>query len=68
MIARGLLCVICLFLLPRSPAITRAEAAPPPNIIFILTDDQRYDALGCADKEWVRTPCLDSLALRSAPQ
>lgn len=68
MIARGLLCVTCLFLLPRSPAINRADAAPPPNIIFILTDDQRCDALDCAGKERVGTPCLDSLALRSAPQ
>ena len=34
----------------------------PPNIIFILTDDQRYDALGYAGNEIIRTPEMDKLA------
>ena len=33
-----------------------------PNIIFILTDDQRYDQMGCAGHPWVRTPNIDRLA------
>lgn len=40
-----------------------AEAAPP-NIVFLLTDDQRADALGCLGNGLVRTPHLDSLAAR----
>ncbi len=33
-----------------------------PNIVFILTDDQRYDAMGCAGHPWLRTPNMDRLA------
>jgi arylsulfatase A-like enzyme len=35
---------------------------PPPNIIFILTDDQRWDALGYADNPLIKTPEMDKLA------
>ncbi len=34
----------------------------PPNIIFILTDDQRWDALGYAGNRIIHTPHLDQLA------
>ena len=39
-------------------------AAERPNVIFILTDDQRWDALGCAEKPLLdmKTPNLDRLA------
>ena len=33
-----------------------------PNIIFILTDDQRYDLLGCTGNEIIKTPNIDKLA------
>ncbi|MUH37402.1 DUF4976 domain-containing protein [Zobellia amurskyensis] len=33
-----------------------------PNIIFILTDDQRFDALGYAGNELISTPEMDKLA------
>lgn len=33
-----------------------------PNIIFILTDDQRWDALGYAGNSIIETPQLDKLA------
>ncbi len=43
--------------------ITRAAGAKPRNVIFILTDDHRYDALGfLKGQKWLRTPHLDSLA------
>ncbi len=35
---------------------------PPPNIIFLLTDDHRWDALGAAGNPIIRTPHLDKLA------
>jgi arylsulfatase A-like enzyme len=43
---------------------TQPEAGMPdqPNIIFILTDDQRADTLGCYGNPVVRTPHLDQLA------
>ncbi|MGM0620679.1 MAG: sulfatase-like hydrolase/transferase, partial [Bacteroidota bacterium] len=33
-----------------------------PNIIFILTDDQRWDALGYAGNDVIQTPEMDKLA------
>jgi len=33
-----------------------------PNIIFILTDDQRHDAIGFVGNEFVYTPEMDDLA------
>lgn len=33
-----------------------------PNIIFILTDDQRWDALGFAGNSIIKTPQIDKLA------
>ena len=33
-----------------------------PNILFICTDQQRYDALGCYGNPYVQTPTLDGLA------
>lgn len=34
----------------------------PPNIVFLLSDDQRYDALGVAGNPILKTRNLDSLA------
>lgn len=33
-----------------------------PNIIFLLTDDQRWDALGCMGNEILKTPAIDQLS------
>ena len=38
----------------------------PPNIIFLLTDDLRFDALGYMGNSYVSTPHLDTLAGESA--
>ncbi len=35
--------------------------ALPRNILFILTDQHRWDMLGCYGHSIVRTPCLDAL-------
>ena len=35
---------------------------PQPNILWICTDQQRFDTLGCYGNEFVRTPNLDRLA------
>jgi arylsulfatase A-like enzyme len=42
-----------------------APAAPPPNIIFLLTDDQRDNTLGGMDHPFARTPNLDRLLAQS---
>src|SRR6185503_20156148 len=47
---------------PGSPAPSAARPADRPNFIFILTDDQRFDALGCAGNRVIQTPNIDRLA------
>jgi arylsulfatase A-like enzyme len=37
-----------------------------PNILWICTDQQRFDTLGCYGNPFVKTPVLDSLAAESA--
>jgi arylsulfatase A-like enzyme len=32
------------------------------NLLFLLTDNQRADLLGCAGNEFIRTPNIDRLA------
>jgi len=32
------------------------------NVVFIMTDQQRWDMLGCHGSSWMHTPCLDRLA------
>lgn len=36
----------------------------PPNILFVLTDNQRHDLIGCAGNPLIHTPHLDTLAHR----
>lgn len=40
----------------------KAKKPKPPNIIFLLTDDQRADAVGCMANHIIQTPNLDDLA------
>src|SRR5437762_12776517 len=44
------------------PSNLAAEAASRPNIVFILVDDLRWDALGCAGHPFVKTPNIDRIA------
>lgn len=41
---------------------TLVLGAGHPNVVFILTDDQRWDALGCAGNPELKTPHIDRLA------
>lgn len=36
------------------------------NLVFILVDDQRYDAMSCAGHPWLKTPHMDRLAAGGA--
>jgi N-acetylglucosamine-6-sulfatase len=48
-------------------AAAPARPAKPRNVIFILTDDHRYDALGFLKAQpWLQTPALDRLAREGA--
>src|SRR5271155_5502970 len=47
-----------------------AEKAQRPNLVFVYTDDQRWDAMGVVQREqgdkarfpWLKTPNMDRLA------
>ncbi|QNL48178.1 sulfatase [Olivibacter sp. SDN3] len=51
---------IYLFTILCLPSVLFAQNKP--NIIFLLTDDHRWDALGHAGNQQIATPVLDSLA------
>ena len=36
-----------------------------PNLLFILTDQQRRDSMACYGNRWINTPNLDALASQS---
>lgn len=44
------------------PAGTRLSQAIKPNILLIVTDDLRGDALGCSGNPTVSTPSIDEIA------
>lgn len=52
---------IAAMLLALSGGALAADNGNPRNIVFILIDDQRYDALGMLNDYW-QTPHLDALA------
>ena len=33
-----------------------------PNVLIILADDQRADALGCSGNGYIKTPNIDAIA------
>lgn len=47
------------------PAILSAQNRKP-NVLFIMTDDQRWDAMSCAGNKILKTPNMDRLAAGGA--
>jgi N-acetylglucosamine-6-sulfatase len=48
-------------------ALSKIKGAKPRNIVFILTDDHRYDFMGFTGRlPWLRTPNLDRLYKQGA--
>lgn len=44
------------------PATAKRDGVKPRNVVFVLTDDHRYDAMGCAGHPFLQTPHMDSIA------
>lgn len=42
-----------------APACRRTRR---PNVVFVITDDQRWDCLGCAGHPFLKTPHIDRIA------
>jgi N-acetylglucosamine-6-sulfatase len=61
---------ICLPLTALAAALAAAPAAAEtprgPNVLVILTDDQRFDAMSCAGHPFLKTPHIDRLAREGA--
>ncbi|MEM8528920.1 MAG: sulfatase-like hydrolase/transferase [Bacteroidota bacterium] len=53
---------IYFYLLLLCPLLGLAQNKAQPNIIFILTDDQRWDALGATGNDIIHTPNMDKMA------
>jgi arylsulfatase A-like enzyme len=59
---------------PRGVASAATTSLRRPNVLFLITDDQRWDALSCVQKEqgskarfpWLKTPNMDRLAAEGA--
>jgi N-acetylglucosamine-6-sulfatase len=45
---------------------TAGAAGARPNIVLVLTDDQRWDALGCTGNPYLKTPNIDRIAREGA--
>ena len=47
--------------------LVRNDSKPPRNVIFILSDDHRYDVMGFTGKvPWLETPNMDRMAQEGA--
>jgi arylsulfatase A-like enzyme len=44
----------------------KSESAARPNVVIIFTDDQRWDAMGCAGHPFLKTPNIDRIAREGA--
>src|SRR5260221_635313 len=53
---------LLIVLLALAPTAFAAGESRRPNLLFILTDDHRFDALGCTGNPIVQTPQIDRLA------
>ena len=45
----------------------RVSVSDRPNILILMTDQQRFDALGCVGNDRIRTPSLGRLAASGGP-
>ena len=59
---RFLIVLICSLYSFYNVTAQKTSSTEKPNIIFILTDDQRFDAIGYAGNKFVQTPEMDNLA------
>jgi arylsulfatase A-like enzyme len=56
----------CVFLLAGGLCRPAAARARRPNIVFVITDDQRWDSLSVTGHPFAKTPNLDRLAREGA--
>lgn len=42
--------------------LRKIDGTKPLNVVYILSDDHRYDVMGFAGHPWVETPAMDAMA------
>ncbi|MHC4444930.1 MAG: sulfatase-like hydrolase/transferase [Planctomycetota bacterium] len=47
---------------PKSSTNHQAQRDRRPNVVVIITDDQRYDSLSCEGHPFLKTPNMDRIA------
>jgi N-acetylglucosamine-6-sulfatase len=57
-----ILVLFAFFFVQSSSSLFADQNSPRPNVVFVLTDDQRSDALGCMGHPHLKTPHIDRLA------
>lgn len=53
---------LCCLVLAFGSAAVAADGARRPNIVVMMTDDQRFDFLSCAGHPFIKTPNMDRIA------
>lgn len=43
-------------------ALSKSASPAPPNILYIMTDQQHAGMMSCTGNRWLKTPAMDSLA------
>ena len=56
------LTVLAIVPVPKEIVPERIAGAKPRNVVFILADDHRYDAMSFLGHQFARTPVMDSIA------
>ena len=63
---KTLLAIVLLLSCLAVPSVETCAADAPPNIVFVMTDDQRWDQLGCTGHPVLQTPHIDRIASEGA--
>ena len=66
LLSAGQVCWLVIVGLAAAAKSDRVNAAGPPNIIFVLCDDHRFDCLSAAGHPFIETPHIDAIATEGA--
>jgi len=61
-VSASIFCASAVVPVPKEIVPERIPSAKPLNVVFILADDHRYDAMSFLGHQFARTPAMDSMA------
>lgn len=67
-IIKWVLLLFCFIQASATETAAQHQSEVPTNVVFILSDDHRYDFMGFHENapEWLKTPAMDRMALEGA--